>query len=301
MEERRLNADIAGSIAQFQRVMRGFELKTKLYRRILKGRGLEFDGYRDYSPDDDANLIDWKASKRVNKLITKQYTQEKNLKIMFIVDVSERMVFGSEPKLKCEYATETIAALANLILNSRDKVGYILFSDGVKEFVGPQLGRKHFIRFMNTLTDARMYGGSSNLENAIDFSLKYLNKDIASIIIVSDFINLNEKINNKLSLLVNQFETMAIMIRDPLDRTLPNISGEVIIENPETREKILINPNLARASYEKFAMQQEVFVKNLLFKTGIDTIELTTDKSFISSLATFLKERTKGAKKRVAL
>ena len=50
MEKKRLNADIAGSISSFQSVMKSFEVKTKLYRTLLKGRGLEFDGYRTYSP-----------------------------------------------------------------------------------------------------------------------------------------------------------------------------------------------------------------------------------------------------------
>jgi uncharacterized protein (DUF58 family) len=293
MVERRLNSDISGSIAMFQSVMKSFEMRTKVYRTMLKGRGVEFDGYRDYAPDDDASVIDWKASMRVNKILAKQYVQERNLKIVFIIDIGERMVFGSTEKLKCEYSAEVVAALTNLILSARDKVGYILFGEGVKEFVSPQVGEKHFIQFMNTLTDASTYGGESHLENALDFTLKYLDRSVASVVLVSDFIGVDENVKRKLGLVANQFETMALIIKDPIDKNLPDVHGELVIEDPASGERMLINPSLARGNYEKFAREQELFVKQSFFNLGVDVLELTTDKPFVSSLATFIKERSK--------
>ncbi|MEN7982087.1 MAG: DUF58 domain-containing protein [Nanoarchaeota archaeon] len=294
--DKKLNSDIAGSIALFQSVMKSFEIRTKVYRTMLKGRGLEFDGYRDYAPDDDASVIDWKASLRVNKILAKQYTEERNLKIVFILDVGEKMVFGSTDKLKCEYSVEVVAALANLILTSRDKVGYVLFEKSVKEFVHPQVGKKHFVQFMNMITDASTYGGRSDLENVLDFTLKYIDKSIASVVIVSDFIGMDESIKHKLALVSSQFETMALVIRDPIDRTLPDIQGELVIEDPATEERMLINPSLAKSDYEKFAREQENFVQKTFFELGIDALLLTTDKPFVSNLATFIKQRAKSKK-----
>ncbi len=294
--ERRLNSDIPGSIALFQSVMKSFEIRKKVYKTLLKGRGLEFDGYRDYAPDDDASVIDWKASMRVNKTLAKQYTEERNLKIIFVIDVGEKMVFGSTDKLKCEYSSEVVAALTNLILTSRDKVGYVLFGENVKEFVSPQVGKKHFVQFMNVLTNASTYGGGSNLENALDFVLKYIDKSIASVILVSDFIGVDDATKNKLISVANQFETMALIIRDPVDRTLPNVRGELVIENPSTGERMLIDPSLAKNDYEKIVREQEIFIKQTFFNLGVDVLELMTDKPFVSNLATFLKERTKSKK-----
>lgn len=296
MVNRRLNADISGSIAMFQSVMKSFEIRTKVYRTLLKGRGIEFDGYRDYVSDDDASVIDWKASMKTNKLLAKQYTQERNLKIVFVIDVGEKMVFGSTDKLKCEYSAEVVAALSNLILTSKDKVGYVLFADNVKEFVPPGVGKKHFIQFMNILTDASTYGGQSHLENALDFTLKYLDKSISSIVFVSDFIGMDESIKNKLAAVSNKFETMALIIRDPIDKILPDVKGELVIEDPSTGERMLINPSLAKGNYEKFAREQEIFVKQTFFNLGVDVLELSTDKPFVANLATFLKERTRSKK-----
>jgi len=174
MENRRLNVDIGRSISSFKSVMKSFELKTKLYRTIIKGKGLEFDGYKEYTASDDSSSIDWKASKRANQILTKQFIEEQNLKVVFIIDVSENMIFGSSEKLKCEYAAEVIASLSNLIIGSGNRVGYLFFSDKVEEFVKPARGEKHFWRFMDSLTDASIYGGKSQLGNAIDFALKIM-------------------------------------------------------------------------------------------------------------------------------
>ena len=296
MVDKRLNSDIAGSIAMFESVMKSFEIRTKVYRTMLKGRGVEFDGYRDYAPDDDSSVIDWKASMKANKTLAKQYTEERNLKIVFIIDTGEKMVFGSTDKLKCEYSAEVVAALANLILTSRDKVGYILFGDSVKEFVTPQVGKKHFVQFMNVLTDASTYGGTSHLENALDFVLRYLDKSIASIVLVSDFIGMDETVKDKMTLVAKKFETMALIIKDPIDKSLPDVHGELVIEDPHSGERMLINPSLAKGNYEKFAREQDLFVKQTFFNLGVDVLELMTDKPFVSNLATFLKERARSKK-----
>lgn len=296
MVGKRLNSDIPGSIAMFESVMKSFEIRTKVYRTMLKGRGVEFDGYRDYAPDDDASVIDWKASMKTNKILAKQYTEERNLKIVFIIDVGEKMVFGSTDKLKCEYSAEVVAALSNLILSARDKVGYVLYGEGVKEFVTPQIGKKHFIQFMNVLTNADTYGGRSHLENALDFVLKYVDKSVASVVLVSDFLGMDEGTKNKLTSVANQFETMALIIRDPVDRSLPDVHGELVIEDPATGERMLINPSLAKGGYERIVKEQEIFLKNTFFSLGVDVLELMTDKPFVSNLATFLKQRAKSKK-----
>ena len=129
MIERKLNIDIAGAISEFDAAAKEFELKEKIYKILFRGKGLEFESYREYSPEDDAEEIDWKASMRGGKILVKRYIEERDLGIVFMIDVSENMVLGSHEKLKCEYAAELIGALAHLILNSNDKIGFMFFSD----------------------------------------------------------------------------------------------------------------------------------------------------------------------------
>ena len=103
MIRQKLNVNIPRAITDFEAAAKEFELKEKLYRIIFRGKGLEFDKFRDYSPDEDASNIDWKASLRANKLTARQYIEERNLNIVFVFDVSESMIFGSLDKLKNEY------------------------------------------------------------------------------------------------------------------------------------------------------------------------------------------------------
>jgi len=291
--ERKLNVDIGGSVSQFQAILNSFEIKTKLQQRILKGRGLEFDGYRAYSSEDDSSSIDWKASKRANQILVKKYIEEQNLKVFFIIDVGENMVFGSSEKLKCEYSAEVSAALSSLIMDSGNRVGYFLFGDKIKDFVKPGRGSKHFGRFVSTLTDASIYGGRSSLEDAIDFALNYLGKAIHSVVIISDFLRVDKTLHKRLNLISQKFETMAVMIRDPLDRSLPNVSGELVMEDPVSGQRLLVNPQIAKKSYEMYAREQEDLVKQMFRNNQIDLIELITNEPFAVSLAVFIKERVR--------
>ena len=90
--KQKLNVNAPKAITDFEAVAKEFELSEKLYRIIFRGKGLEFDKYREYSPDEDASNIDWKASLRSNKLMAKQYIEERELNIIFVVDVSENML-----------------------------------------------------------------------------------------------------------------------------------------------------------------------------------------------------------------
>lgn len=293
-EIRRLNIDVGGSVGSLQSILKEFELKVKLFRIILGGKGFEFDGYRNYTPSDDSQIIDWKASKRANQLLVRKYIEEQNLKIIFLIDVGDNMVFGSTEKLKCEYSAEIVLAMSNLIMGLGNKIGYVFFSDKIKNYVPPSRGDRHFGQLIDEISNASYYGGPSNLNLALDFAEKNFGKNINSVILVSDFINFHKSARERLSPFSTRFETISLMVRDPLDLTLPDVSGEVLIEDPLTGERILINPKLARNVYERHAKEQEVFVKETFRDFGIDLVEITTDKDFAPILATFLKERTKG-------
>ncbi len=287
--KRRLNVDIDGSVSEFKTMLREFKLKRK--KVIFRGKGLEFDGYRNFSPDDDAGEIDWKSSLRAQKLLVKQYKEERDLKIMFLIDVGSNMVFGSTEKIKCEFATELIAAFTDLLINSEDRIGFFLFSDTINPFINCKGGSKHFQFFMEILSNGLNYGGKTNLDQALDFAMNHLDNSIFSVVIISDFLSMTNETFTKLNFLSHKFETIAIQIRDPLDVTLPEIEGEIVLENPSTSEQVIINPKVTKNAYEKYVSEQEKIIKQIFKKSGVDYLNLITDKSFAPPLAMFLKER----------
>ncbi|MBS3099204.1 DUF58 domain-containing protein [Candidatus Pacearchaeota archaeon] len=291
--QRSLNTDIPSRISELQAMMKEFILKHKLYRILLRGKGLEFETFRTYAPDDDASTIDWKASKRANNLLVKQYRDERNLKIIFIVDVGENMIFGSSEKLKCEYSAEVVASFSHLIITTGDRVGSIIFSDKIKHYLGPAGGTRKFYQFVDILTDPETYGGASRLSNGLEFALSYLNKNIDSVVIVSDFTEFDESLVKPLTIISERFETLVLAINDPLDKSLPLFSGEIAIQDPRTGEQMLIDPRVAKATYERIAAEKEALLKSTCSKHNIDYLPLMTNVPFVPTLAEFLKARIK--------
>jgi uncharacterized protein (DUF58 family) len=289
--EKKLNLDIAKAITEFEAYMKEFSIQRIMYRILFRGKGLEFDGYRGYAPDDDAGDIDWKASIKSSQLLIKQYIEERDLKIMFVIDISDNMLFGSTEKLKCEYAAELSAALAHLILDYGDNIGFILFSDRIVAQALPKKGKRQFDIFVGELSNPLNYGGPSYLEENLGFLLDYLDSSINAVIIVSDFINISEKASINLSFFSNKFETLAIMVKDPLDKRMPQVKGEVIIEDPSSKQQLIIDPSIVGNEYEKTALEQENKVKKMLVDARIDFLDITTDKDFAPLLAEFLRDR----------
>ena len=139
-------------------------MRTKFisgYLSAFKGKGLEFEDYREYTTNDDARLIDWKASVRSNKLLVKEFVEERNLNVFFLIDVSSSMVFGSTRKLKNEYTAELAASMCYAILMAGDSVGFALFADRIVDKVKPDIGMKQFFTFSRALVNPKSYGGRS--------------------------------------------------------------------------------------------------------------------------------------------
>ncbi len=295
MTERKLNLDIAGAVSELEMLMQKVLPKNIIYR-ILLGKGLEFDGFRVFTQQDDASNIDWKASVKSKEILVRKYIEERDLKFVFVVDVSENMVFGSTEKLKCEYCAELSAALSHLMLGGGDRVGFVLFSDKIVEIRPPQLGTRQFEIFVNHLSNPLNYGGRSNLNDVLDILAKTLERDTSMIFLISDFVRFGENQQRSLEVLSGLFETVAIIVRDPLDNSLPDINKEVIIQSPDTGEKLLINPRVAKGVYEANAFNQLDLVKKTFKNFNIDFLELSTEQPFSVEFATFLKERIKGGR-----
>lgn len=287
----RLNVDVSRSISELSTVTEQFMLKRKLYKTLFRGRGLDFEGYRMYGSDDDSSTIDWKASKRSNRLLVKEYTEEKDTQVMFAVDVGEHMIAGSTDKLKCEYAAEVVVALANLIVASGNKVGFILYSDKVRQVFFPERNQKAFQLLAELLSLSANYGGKSDIKVALNYISQYFSRSVTSVILVSDFLYVDPELESLIALVGSRFESLAFMIKDPLDNSLPNVSGEVIIEDPGTGEQLLIDPKLAGRKYENYSIQQEETVLNLFRKSMFSVLKLNTNQPFAIPLSQFLKER----------
>src|SRR3990172_6066894 len=113
------------------------------YKSVFRGRGMEFDEVREYQPGDDIRTIDWNVTARTGNCFIKRFCEERELTVLFLVDVSASGAFGSTQQSKLELAVEIAALLMFSALKNNDKVGLIQFCDDVLEFIPPCKGKGH--------------------------------------------------------------------------------------------------------------------------------------------------------------
>ena len=124
-----------------------------------RGEGSEFESLRDHQRDDDFRHIDWKASAKRGKLISRQYETERDQRLMILLDTGRLMSprIGSYRKL--DYAINASVHLAQIALHKGDLVGYAIFNDEMRAFAEPKKGQaqmSHFVRNLTSLQATRL-------------------------------------------------------------------------------------------------------------------------------------------------
>jgi len=285
------------SISEFEGAMKIFPVKKILYKAVFRGKGLEFDSYRDFAEgSDDSSLIDWRASLRANRLLARSYVEERDLNIYFMLDVSNSMLFGSGSKLKAEYAAEMIVALSRLMVSAGDRVGLIMFSDDIVKILHPSNSKNQFAIFTKFLSDTSLYGGGFDLDKAINHALMNVHSPYTIFILVSDFIRVRKDIDRRLRMMGSKFETIAIMVRDKMDENLPETKYQISVQDPYTGKQILLDPAIAAEKFRLSSLRQKGMLKDLFRKSKTDLLELRVDEKFAIPVSTFLKNRAAGGR-----
>ncbi len=260
------------------------------YRSVFRGRGLEFEDYRVYTPGDDAKAIDWKASVRSNEILLKEYKEERNLDVYFLLDTSSSMIFGSTEKLKLEYAAEFVAAFSYFVMKAGDKAGLVMFNDKIVNHIPTSTGDKHFYILLRSLVDADFYGGGYNLSKAIDFVMR-TTRERGLLVMVSDFIGLKKGWEKMVKISSVRFDVIGAMIRDPRDEKLPKDSGQIVIGDPYTDANIVVDPKMIAPVYERYVMKEEKNIRKVFLGCNADFMKLMTYESFAKPIVEFFMKR----------
>lgn len=259
------------------------------YHSVFKGRGMNFDEVREYAAGDEIRSIDWNVTARMNTPYVKKFTEEREMTVMLLVDVSASGTFGSVELSKRELAAEVAAILAFSAIINNDKVGLLLFSDTVELFIAPKKGRMHILRLIREMLYFEPKGTRTNLTVA----LEYLNKVItrrAVVFAISDFIA--PDYTKALTVASRRHDVVALPVVDPGEETLPDV-GLVTFEDAETGEQIEINTS-SRAVRNEFAASEERRRKalgKLLGSRGVDVVPLATNEDYLIPLRSFFEKR----------
>jgi uncharacterized protein (DUF58 family) len=261
------------------------------YKSVFRGRGVEFEGFRSYMPDDDAGLIDWKASARIDTPLVREYIEERNLTLFFMLDCSTTMVYGSHDKLKNEYAAELVSALSFTMLKAGDMAGLSMFGDGILESVPAFMGMAQYYKIRKTLVNVENYGGKCAFSKSLSL-LPGVLKDRSMLMLISDFLGVDEGWEKKLGILGKRYDLMGIMVHDPLDDELPKGVGHVMVYKPGDKgEQLLVNPDAVGPDYARVAAEQREKVRQAFKKAGAELVEMRTDKPFNEPILELFERR----------
>ena len=157
------------------------------YLSAFKGSGLEFDQIREYNMGDDIRFIDWNASAKMNKIMVKQFIEERDRTVIIAVDVSQSTHYSSTFELRRDSIAQIAAALAFIAQESKDKVGIIFFSDRIEKWIPPSKGNVHIGSIIEHIFSLQSSSSMTNLVEPLKFLIN-LKKRNAVVFMISDWI-----------------------------------------------------------------------------------------------------------------
>lgn len=267
------------------------------YHSVFKGRGMDFDEVREYVPGDDVRTIDWNVTARTGRTYVKKFTEERELTILLIIDVSASGEFGSAVQSKREIMAELGSVIAFSAVRNNDKVGLILFTDEAELYIPPKKGRSHILRVIREILFFQPEGTQTNIDVAMDFANQVIRRRAVAFLISDfclpgDFEASLHGLRPKLQITNRHHDLVAVSVNDPRERELPDI-GLLTIEDAETGEQVELDTTRSdiRDGFVRLADARRKELRRSIRSAGVDLLELSTDKAYLPELLNFFNAR----------
>ena len=259
------------------------------YQSVFKGHGMEFAEVREYVPGDEYRSIDWNVSARMGQPYVKKYAEERELTVLFAVDLSGSAQFGTRGRFKAEVVAEVAAVIAMAAIKNNDRVGLLLFTDRIESFVPPKKGRRHALRLIRDLLAFEPTGRATDLATALDYIGRVL-RHRAIVFLMSDFFDAGYE--KPLKVISRRHDVVAVTVSDPRERTLVDV-GFLELIDAETGQKVILDSSsrYVREQFEHLSAEEETRLSRTLTRLSIDRIEIRTDRSYVEPLIGFFKAR----------
>lgn len=252
------------------------------YRSLFRGRGMEFDEVRPYAPGDDVRLIDWNVSARTGELHIKKHVEEREQTVLLLVDLSASGDFTTSQRTKREIAAEICCILGLAAATNNDRVGLLIFTDRVEQYIPPQRGSRHALRIVRDLLLAQPISKGTDISIALD----YLNRVVrrpAVVFLVSDFVSSN--FERPLRVASRRHDMVAIQLVDPLEISLPKV-GLIEIEDAETGERLLVDSSspVVQKLFQQITIEKQQQLQKIFTQLSIDYLQLKNSEPYDAAL-----------------
>lgn len=273
---------------------------TGLHKSPFHGFSVEFAEHRHYNPGEPTRHIDWKLYARTERLYTKQYEEETNLRCQLLLDTSSSMVFPQNAFNKLQFSTYASAALIQLLQKQRDAVGLTTFTDQIHNFMEPRSNTKH-ARILYHQLEHLLGEQSTNQQTATTDTLHTIAEAIhkrSLIVLFSDMLDNQQDEEALFSALQhlkhNKHEVIVFHVMDKqkeMEFAYSNRPYQFV--DLETGEKVKLFPSEVRDQYLQRINDYRHRLKLRCQQYNIEYVEADINEGFHQVLMPYLIKRKK--------
>lgn len=261
------------------------------YHSVFKGRGMAFSEVRQYHPGDEVRTIDWNVTARMNDTYVKVFTEERELTVMLVVDLSASESFGSTVRTKAEMAAEVAAQIAFSAIANNDRVGLILFTDRVERVIPPKKGKKHVLRLISEILRFEALGRGTDITLALEYHSQVAKRRTVTFL-VSDF--MAPAFEKSLRTVSRKHDLIPVVLSDALEEAFPAM-GLMELEDPETGIRHLVDTSskTVRTRFAAAAKKVRDDRARAFKRLKLDFVELKAHEEYALALQRFFALRSR--------
>ena len=270
------------------------------YSSVFRGSGIEFDRVREYVDGDPQRAVDWNVTARVGRPFVKTYVDERELTVLFLLDLSDSMTGGFGTLSARQIAARVCGCLALAAIRNNDKVGLIGFSEAVDKWVPPEKGAGHALRIVRDCLALPGSSARTDLVPALEFAARVVRRR-AILFVVSDF--LADGWRKAMALCGRRHDVIAVRLLVP--ELAPPDAGMMRVRDPETGRETVVDwrsPRV-REAYTLRTTAHRLRTEDELRRAGVDRVDVPIgrhhDMDTIARplLAFFRMREVRGAKR----
>jgi uncharacterized protein (DUF58 family) len=257
------------------------------HRSMRKGSSTDFAQHRAYQPGDDLRRIDWRLLGRTDRFYMKEFEADTNASVVFALDSSASMDYGSKGVTKYDYGRFLIASLAWLSQQQGDRVGLATFTGDIVDVVPPSA--RHLQLLLHTLGRSKATGAGS-LAAPVQ-RLAHMTTRAGITVLVTDCYESPAELGRCADALRMRGQDLIVFhVVDAAERDFP-FTAAATFEDSESKTRIAVRPDDLRKRYLEASRSHHEAVAKRFAASGADYVRVDTDQPLDRALHAYLDRR----------
>jgi len=260
------------------------------YKSPWRGDGLDLADLREYQYHDDVRRMDWNATARLGTPYVRDYLEDREIPVWFLLDMSPSMTFEGVSVSKHAVLMEFTLLMCRLMLGRGNRAGAMIFSGGVDRIIPARGGRRQLLHIVNAVSEHRPRQNTTDLKQVLTDAASVIPRR-SLVFVVSDFIT-SPGWEGVLSRLGQRHDLVAVRLTDPLETRLPDV-GFLTFQDAESGEQLFVDTHDRhfRTRFAAAADAREEALRAAFEKAGVDVVELATEDDVMDALMRFAQMR----------